>query len=896
MSSVIDERRDAVSAHRPRVGGAVRARAAALRGWVERLPADYRRGLGLTLGLYVLLYGALLVYTRGLPYVMDNNESFSAFVHASNLYHFPFSRTLGLTDEAFSPNEAAHPYVYTHQGNFPRVFAFVLYVLGARTIESQIVITTFTVGLLSIFLLYHYFATVGDALFAFIAAAVAMTDYIFFTQWQVNTFRVWHGLFFFVALVAVHGIEGTHRRRWIILIVATFACLFYFELVFAAFVAVMAGLYAGVRYYRRPRLVAWYWFAQSAGAAMAVMLLVGQLIGYLGWADFLEDLRLTYSSRNLIAEDPTYVERVREFVESRRIAFWYNFANVEYQRSPAEILSSITRSYFTVHTPILWYLVTIVTVGWLAGFGRRPQGGSPEAEARTEVQRHERVFPVAISAVLLIVSWTRFLLAVVQDGTLVGVAGPRLVVEVDEQPWVVVVAAAVAVALTVVAARTTTGRWWGLDRLPALQVGLAAGTLLLAEHLVLNSATLFDPFYLPLWSHVQQTWFPGGLVQVVIAAAGGVAVILSLNSWVRTETRWRSLASFLICGLLAYVVVYLLSPGYIQSGYLQRSSPFVSFVFQTAIALTVYAAWRVVAPWVACLARWRPASARVPQSTTPMLRGVRQPAFVFLFRLRSSKPFVAVHLRVPPFPTWWLPAALTQIYRFGTRTHAAGTRMSTAGSRGVMRLAAGACAVLLLALVLFPILFWIALQASHARLLPATHFGFIKQLARPPFVGASFAANTYAAPIYAYTGQWAYFDTRLALPDGGAVSLSEHGFVVNRDARSYLWLADRDLNEQYLHPDYFLCFWYQDLRTAVYRLSGISLGCSSAGIVQHASNQQPFSVADTIVARDLSPRDSWAIVKLDWTVLQRAVASDAGNRPQLPSPTRPVTPVRRGVR
>lgn len=823
--------------------------------------AAYRRGLGLLLALYVVVYGGLLGYTRGLPYVMDNNESFSAFVHASNLYHFPFSRTLGLTDEAFSPSDAAHPYVYTHQGNFPRVFAFVLYVLGARTIESQIVITTFTVGLLAIFLLYHYFATVGSPLFAFIAAAVAMTDYIFFTQWHVNTFRVWHGLFFYLALVCVHGMEGTHRRRWIVLTAATFACLFYFELVFAVFVAIMAGLYAGVRYRRHPRLLAWYWCAQSAGAAIAVALLVGQLIGYLGWADFVEDLRLTYSSRNLMAQDPTYADRVREFVESRRIAFWYNFASVEYRRSPGEILSSITRGYFTVYTPTLWYLVTIITAGWLAGFGRRRQVGWPEADAGTEVPRQGRVLLVAIAAALLIVCWTRFLLAVVQDGTLMGVAGPRLVVNVDEHPWVAMVAAAVAVGLTVVVARITTGWWWGVQRIPALCIGLAAATLLLAEHVVLNSATLFDPFYLPLWSHVQQTWFPAWIVQLVIVAAGGLAVILSLNSWVSAETQWRSLASYLICGLLAYVVVYSLSPGYIQSGYLQRSSPFVSFVFQAAIALTIYSIWRVVAPWVACLARWRPAvpappsqskASASPREAVVPTRLERKPAFIFVFRLRSAKPFVTAKFRVALPSTLPMTPLITQLWAAGQRT--------------VMTLAAAACVILLLAPVLFPVLFWVALQASHAQLLPATHFAFIKQLARPPFAGASFAANTYAAPIYTYTGQWAYFDTRLALPDGGLVSATEDGYVVNRDARSYLWLADRDRNAEYLRPSYFLCFTYQDLNTAVRRLRGVETGCSSAGVVRHANSPEQLSVARKIVARDSSAQTQWAIVKLDWTV------------------------------
>jgi len=240
-----------------------------------------------------------------------------------------------------------------------------------------------------------------------------------------------------------------------------------------------------------------------------------------------------------------------------------------------------------------------------------------------------------------------------------------------------------------------------------------------------------------------------------------------------------------------------------------------SFVFEMAIALTIYVAGRAAAALLARLARR------------------------------------------PPLET--------------------GGSVSTA-ARVVRRTANGIAVAACVAVLVFPAVFWFALQASYVRLLPATHFAFIKQLREQPFRGASFAVNTYAAPIYAYTGQWAYFDTRLAQPDGGAVSLTEEGYVVNRDARSYLWLADRELNEEYQRPDYFLCFWYQDLRSAVDRLRGNAVGCSSAGIVKDANNREPLTVADTIVARDASGQDSWAIVKLDWSILERLVASDVNGR------------------
>src|SRR5262249_4179376 len=155
-------------------------------------------------------------------------------------------------------------------------------------------------------------------------------------------------------------------------------------------------------------------------------------------------------------------------------------------------------------------------------------------------------------------------------------------------------------------------------------------------------------------------------------------------------------------------------------------------------------------------------------------------------------------------------------------------------------------------------------------LLPPTEFMFIRQLASPPFRGSSFAVNTYAAPVFTYTGEWAYYDVLLGEKDGGTVTVRDGGYQVIRNAAKYLWLADRPQNQEYQGPAYFLCFQGEDLHTAVTRLkTRWSEGCSRAGPVRYASDRSQLSVAREVVAQDVSGRDSWAIVKLDWSVLDQ---------------------------
>ena len=110
--------------------------------------AGRRRVAGRASVLFAV-FGGMLLYSDFLPYTFDNNESFAAYLHARNMYEFGIVSSSGLPDESLSNDVAAHPYLYTHAGASPRLFAYAIYVLGARTVEQQLAVTAFTVGLLA---------------------------------------------------------------------------------------------------------------------------------------------------------------------------------------------------------------------------------------------------------------------------------------------------------------------------------------------------------------------------------------------------------------------------------------------------------------------------------------------------------------------------------------------------------------------------------------------------------------------------------------------------------------------------------------------------------------------------------------------------------------------------
>lgn len=310
---------------------------------------------------YLLVFGGLLLAGNGMPYVMDNNESFSSYWHTYNLFHFDLFKSVGLADESFAFHASAHPYVHTHQGNFPRLFNSLIYALGARTIEAQIVITTFTVGVAAIFMAYHFFSKIANPMFALVICMLLITDYVLVAQWQVVTYRVWHEFFVFSSMLCVHRMAD-RRRFWPIIVLINFACLFYYELVFAAFTTLSSSLYAAVLCRHTPKKILSFWAMQVIGGFIALSFFAWQLYVYLGWEDFKMDAYLTFVARNNYEDGAVFLQRLREFYDSRNIVFWYNLVDGDQYRNIPYFIASLLFFDFQAHTPLLSSLCAVAVL------------------------------------------------------------------------------------------------------------------------------------------------------------------------------------------------------------------------------------------------------------------------------------------------------------------------------------------------------------------------------------------------------------------------------------------------------------------------------------------------------------------------------------------------------
>lgn len=679
----------------------------------------------IVLAAYVLVFGTLLLATHGLPYAIDNNESFSSLLHARNLAQYDLAKSYGLTDESYATTAAGHPFIHSHQGNFPRLFSFVLYVLGARSIESQLWITTFTVGLAAVWFAFRFYRSLGPPAFAALACLVMVSNYTLFVQWQANTYRVWHGFFFFSSLLGVEAFLARPSRRVFLLTVLNFAALFYWEYVFGLFVAVAAALYAAYRLRRQARFLR-FWTAQALGAGAAATCLVVQLSAYMGWRNVVRDVSYTLSARNM-AWDFGFAEKVSAFYAEHHILFLQNFFDASAARSVSAFFHALFAKHFQHYSPWLWLGVLVLAAGWL--------GGSPGGRARRSSRAPDsgwlRLPLHGLQAILLVAVLQGALHAFglragfwTQPGSLA-------------EPGRGGLTAACAMAVLSLLNCSLGGSLWRWDQLRGWRWGglmialLGAGGALRAD--------LFDSGYQESWTEINGGGLPlaAAVSGLGLALAFGLALAGGGNRQLlgsSARTRVVSFLPFSLCVLLAFGFVYRIFTGYIFSGYLNREVPFLVFWSDAVVALALYLVVRVV------------------QRAARSLR----------------------------------PAAGPD------------QRAAAAGDFPRRRLVALAGAAGGAVLGLFFLAQWIVTQRGALRLIPPTHYAFLRNLEKDEFRGGSFVVNTYAAPFAVQTRGWAYWESAIF---SGQLRLGPAGFESDRDLR-YLWMADKNRRDDYLRPDF----------------------------------------------------------------------------------------------
>lgn len=531
--------------------------------------------------LYCALYSGLLMSSGFLPYVFDNNESFSNLNHARNLIGFGVADSAGLADEAVSPKAEAHPVVHTHQGNMPRLYAAILHLIGLQSVESQIVATTFTVGLAAVVMAFLFFRFCAGPGFAFLACLVLISDYIFFAQWQVNTYRVWIPFLTFASLLTAECYAQSRRPLWLAAIAATGLLLFYFELSFAFFITVMTALYMAWRLRDSWRHLLLGWFAFGLGGATSLVILLLQLVSHLGWQDLVRDLELTFMARNFGENSEAYIDALRSFYGSRNIAFFYNVGSSELTNWWSGLWAVLLAYHARITTPLVTIFVVIVGSGFaLRGLADRLRGhGRAKAESDQSLYLARVIFIALLAAFFFQLLWLS------NQWSVRGIAGFA-----SSGLGGALLTAAIVGLVVALSLRQLNSLAQARDSGIAIRLACACVLLLVVSGWTMAEHSLYDGSSQILWSHVlafpsARVWHVAGIASLVLAWIAAILLPRSRATY-GPDFSWYYL--FMTCGVIAAMATYAVFPGYVRSGYLVRGETFLVGHLAAAIAFALF--------------------------------------------------------------------------------------------------------------------------------------------------------------------------------------------------------------------------------------------------------------------------------------------------------------------
>ncbi|WP_454645536.1 hypothetical protein [Bradyrhizobium liaoningense] len=813
--------------------------------------------------LHQLYYGWFMVRSSFVPYVMDGNETFSVWWHAHNLYTFSFWKSFGLTDEAFSFNEASHPFFHTHQGNMPRMFGVLIYALGARTVEAQVLVTTLIIGNLTLFFCYASIAKITRPLIAFVFCLFLFSDYLLYAQWHVVTYRVWYGFLFFGTMFAVASTTQEDRVWPYVLLGVLFFLLFYFELVFAGYVSIVAGFLGLWLHWGWPGRIAKQYSVQVMGIVAGVGLLFVQLLLALGFDVIKTDFSTTFLARNAAVAGAS-VDSIGAFFQNHNIAFWMNFRDGASLRTTDAFVRSIGTSVFQIWTPAFYILVIAPFIGIIISFfearsKERSESASlvpiaPPLHESVRIQRLNGLPFFGPSGILALCAGAALvsgiglvILEMFKSGLLFGVPSTATLSD-----WRWLFAAAMNVPFMAIFVAY-------FLRALAVKTLLRPAYLLLFLLTVLSTAALLFEVSLPA-ELIRNLTIDFDLTLPFVLAALAMSAAALVFAYFIAPDRLPAFRGTMACTLTALVLVK--NPALFDQNY----SDVWLELFQNwkvrggiraaalltagaGIAIAYFGARRSLGPI------WRIAVARALALFFMCLAGytmiyIFSPGYVLSGYAERLAPFAIFF--VVFIPAIAACATLIAGRRCWLWSLNNGGRETT---RFVGRAVIPTCLVFALTTIF---LFWVRVQTYYASILPPNHLAFAKSLSLPPFKGMSFAVNNYSAVVAYYAHNWASMDMLLAKPmfdplDGKYRRLTNRKFV---------WFADWNSNAEYQEPKYYACMKTPSFDSALALRDPKRFGHRFAFCDSEATAWESSPFNDRVVARDHLPARFWSVVSL----------------------------------
>ena len=243
---------------------------------------------------------AAWLYSAGMPYFFDANETYLSYAQGRTMYLFDPRAYAFLTPP--DSNVQGEPPVrfYGHNPNLSRYIHLLLFYLHVESLPMHVLLIAIPCSLLTMLLMLDVFARrFPDQCAIWIMVLIVFSlDFMGFLSHTATTFRTFAFIFYWGCLAVVLA------RGPLLLVGIAFFLLFQFEYAFALFVSVtaFAMIVFNVRRDSWRQVV-----AMGLGAGASVVVFLAQHIVYHGVPGLIADLGSGYTARGAGAAGPSIV-------------------------------------------------------------------------------------------------------------------------------------------------------------------------------------------------------------------------------------------------------------------------------------------------------------------------------------------------------------------------------------------------------------------------------------------------------------------------------------------------------------------------------------------------------------------------------------------------------------
>jgi hypothetical protein len=487
---------------------------------------------------FTLVFLLFFFLSDGLFYGFDSNETFSSIWHSYNFINFSFDLHKGLADETFSNITSAHSFIHTHQGNVPRLLGVLLILLGFESVQSHVVLTFLILGLPTFYFLIKLLHKISNSKeFAYISIIFLFTNYILFFQWLFVTYRIWYFYLIFSSIYFL--IELNNKKLYKILFFVNLIFIFYFELIFALYLSILLFIYSLYLNNFSIKKVIKKYYIYLLAPIFSILVLSIQLILFYGYDAFIQDINYTFNTRNTSIK---INDEIINFYNKYFIVYWHNFFNNNISFFKMYIRNDLTY--------IGLYFISITIYGFLIPINIYLSSLTNKFSLISKSTIFNKNFILKFCIIFLLVFINNFLIFYIHSSSLININFPIYLI-------------------------------FSLSLCVFIFYFIKRHNIIFFKFFIVYLVIILFSFgilFLKIYSEFSDSnLFEGSFFSVILILFVNFISFASMEKIPKINFKYKALFYFFISFFISTILVYIISSGYLWSGYVERGAPFLIF-------------------------------------------------------------------------------------------------------------------------------------------------------------------------------------------------------------------------------------------------------------------------------------------------------------------------------